>query len=62
MIFSSPVVLVVVALVGISFLIAMLAHYFSPEARIERRRRRSHSRVVNKTRRPVVSLSVQTKK
>jgi hypothetical protein len=37
-------------------------HFFSTEARLERRRRKSHSRVIAKQKRPMVSLSVKTKK
>ena len=37
-------------------------NYFSEEARTERRRRKSHSRLVAKGGRPTVSLFVKTKK
>ena len=40
----------------------LATHYFSEEARIERRRRRSHSPIINKSNRPSVKLSVRTKK
>ena len=61
---SSDNIILTVALaflivIGASFL---FFHYFSPEARLERRRRKSYSRIVSKDKRPTVSLSVKTKK
>ena len=37
-----------------------LRHYFAPAAREQRRRARSHGRVVSKARHPMVRLAVQT--
>ena len=39
-----------------------IKHYFSPAARIERKRRKSHSRLVTKAKRPMVLFSVKTPK
>ena len=58
--FQNPIVWAtggLIALVAIVF----LASYFSVEARVERRRRRSNSRVVSKSNRPTVKFSVRTK-
>jgi len=41
-------------------LVLWLRHYFSPEVREQRRRARSHGRVVSKARHPMVRLAVQT--
>ena len=37
-------------------------HYFSDEARWERRRRRSNAPIANKSNRPSIKLSARTKK
>lgn len=37
-------------------------HYFSAEARIERRRRRSNARIASTVKRPMVRFNVRTKK
>jgi hypothetical protein len=60
--FDNPFVLAAVGLIVLVAMFGFGAHYFSPEARLERRRRRNNSRVVSKTRRPMVTLSVKTKK
>jgi hypothetical protein len=60
--FDNPFVLAAVGLIVLVAMFGFGAHYFSPEARLERRRRRTNSRVVSKTRRPMVTLSVKTKK
>src|ERR1051326_5480347 len=41
---------------------AMLKHFFSEDARILRRKRKSNTRVVSKSRRPTVRFSVNTDK
>jgi hypothetical protein len=46
----------------LAVVIGAAARYFSPEARFERRRRKSNYRVVNKAKGPSVTLSVRTKK
>ena len=40
--------------------VVVLKHYFSEEARIERRRRKSNARLISKARRPTVKFSVKT--
>ena len=60
--FDNPFLLAAVGLIVLVAMFGFGAHYFSPEARLERRRRRNNSRVVSKTRRPMVTLSVKTKK
>jgi hypothetical protein len=42
--------------------IVALANLFGSEARIRRRRRKSHSRIVSKSRQPTVKFSVKTPK
>ena len=37
-------------------------HYFSAEAKAERRRRRSNARITTNAKRPMVKFSVRTKK
>ena len=59
---GSSILLGVVALIAVGLLIALAVHFFSPESRLERRRRRSHTPIVNKSKRPMVSLRVRTKK
>jgi hypothetical protein len=57
-------------LIGLAFISVLVivggywiaTHYFSEEARWERRRRRSNSPVIRKGNRPSVKLSVRTKK
>jgi hypothetical protein len=39
-----------------------VSHYFSPSARLERKRRKSHNPVVAKAKRPMVLFSVKTPK
>jgi len=59
---SNPVLLAVTSLIVFGVLFGLLARYFSPEARLERRRRRNSYPVVSKARRPMVRLNVRTKK
>ena len=59
---NNPVLLVVTGLIVFAVLFGILARYFSPEARLERRRRRNSYRVVSKARRPMVRLNVRSKK
>jgi hypothetical protein len=60
--FDNPVVLAVASLIVLAAIAGILSHYFSTEARLERRRRRNNYRVVSKARRPVVTLNARTKK
>ncbi len=50
-----------IGLIGITALV-VLAFNLSSEARLRRRRRRSHSRIVSSARRPVVKFSVKPPK
>jgi len=59
---NNPVLLALASLIVFAVLFGTLARYFSPEARLERRRRRNSYRVVSKARRPMVTLNVRTKK
>jgi len=49
-----------IGLIGASLLLWALI--FNPEARLRRRLRKTHSRLVSKTRRPMVRFSVRTPK
>jgi hypothetical protein len=59
---NNPVLLALASLIVFVLLFGFLARYFSPEARLERRRRRNSYRVVSKSRRPMVRLNVHDKK
>lgn len=58
--FSNPMVWVIGAVILIAASL-LVKSYFSPAARIERRRRKSNSPVVSTARRPMVKFSVKTK-
>jgi len=60
--FDNPVLFAAIGLIALVAGVAFAGHYFAPEARLERRRRRNNYRVVSKIRRPVVTLSVRTRK
>ena len=53
-------VLWVLNLLAAAGAVLWLRHYFSPEVREQRRRARSHGRVVSKAPHPMVRLAVQT--
>jgi hypothetical protein len=57
-----PILMLVVAGLVVLAVIWWLARYFSTEAKLERRRRRSNARIASKTRRPSIKFSVRTKK
>ena len=59
---NNPVLLAVAGLIVFAVLFGILARYFSPEAKLERRRRRNSYPVVSKSRRPMVRLNVRGKK
>ena len=59
---DQPLVLVVFSAIVLAVGIGVGTRYFSPEARLERRRRKSNYRVVNKAKGPSVTLNVKTKK
>jgi hypothetical protein len=50
---------VVLAFMAVGCVVAVLSH-FSNEARLRRRRRKSHSRIISKSRQPAVKFSVKT--
>jgi len=54
-----PAILGVMAVTGG---VLIVRHFFSAEARWERRRRRSNTRISSTAKRPMVKLSVRTKK
>jgi len=59
--FENPIAIIL----GAFFLVVvggLIASSFSPEARLERRRRKNNARVVSKAGRPTVKFSVETKK
>ena len=60
--FDSPLLLAAIGLIVLVVVLAFGAHCFSPEARLERRRRRNNYRVISKSRRPMVTLNVRNKK
>ena len=60
--FDNPVVLVSIGLVAVIAGVFAIRHFFSEEARLERRRRRSNTRVSSTANRPMVKFSVRTKK
>jgi hypothetical protein len=51
---------IVFAFMAVGCVVAIISH-FSSEARLRRRRRKSHSPIVSKTRRPAVRFSVKTR-
>jgi hypothetical protein len=59
---ETSIIWVVVGAVVLAIAGGALASYFSPDARAERRRRKSNARLVNKANRPTVKFSVRTKK
>jgi hypothetical protein len=59
---ENPVVLVAICLIVLVALVGFGSHFFSPEARLERRRRRNNYPVTTKARRPMVTLNTRTKK
>jgi len=58
--FKNPAVWLIALVVCIA-VVVLLRAYFSSEQRDRRRRERNHGRIICKTRRPMVSLAVQTK-
>jgi hypothetical protein len=60
--FGKLVLLAVVGMIVLVAMVGLIAHFLSSEAKLERRRRRNNSRLISKSRRPTVKLSVRTKK
>ena len=56
--FDNPVLLALIGLIGCGVIGVVIAHFFSREARLSRKRRRNNYRVVSKARRPMVTLRV----
>ena len=59
--FANPFVLLVVGLAVIVAAYWLAAHYFSAEAKAERRRRRSNAPIRSTAKRPTIKFSVKTK-
>jgi len=60
--FKNPLMLLLIGVVVIAGGYWVATHFFSADARWERRRRRSNSPITNTSNRPSVKLSVRTKK
>ena len=60
--FGKAFLLAVIALVVVVAVYWLATHFFSAEAKLERRRRRSNSRIASNTKRPTVKFSVRTPK
>ncbi|MBE0545315.1 MAG: hypothetical protein IH623_28585 [Verrucomicrobia bacterium] len=60
--FLNTVLLALLGVVVIAIGVWALRHCFSPEARLDRRRRRSNSRVISNAKRPMVRFSVRARK
>ncbi len=58
---DNPFALVILGLVTVTVGVLLARHFFSAEARLERRRRRSNTRVASTVRRPMVKFTVSTK-
>ena len=59
--FGNPISLAILGIIALGGA-WIVRHFFSTEARLERRRRRSNTRLSSKAKRPMVRLSVRTKK
>jgi hypothetical protein len=53
---------IIAAAIVLTMVVGALTSYFSPEAKADRRRRKSNAPVVNTSRRPTVKLSARTEK
>jgi hypothetical protein len=60
--FDNPIVFAILGIIAVIAGAWIARHFFSAEARWERRRRRSNTRVSSTAKRPMVRLSVRTKK
>jgi hypothetical protein len=60
--FDNPVLLAVVGLIVLVALVGFATRFLSPDAKLERRRRRNNYRVISKAKRPVVRLNARVKK
>ena len=59
---DSPILWIVLGAILGAAIIVWVVRYCSPEARLERRRRKSNARIVSKGKRPTVKFSVRTPK
>ncbi len=59
--FENPLVWIGGGLILVVIFIVTVAPRFSNDARLDRRRRKSNARIVNKTGKPTVKFSVRTK-
>ena len=59
---GNPIVLVILGVLAVILGAWIVRHFFSVDARQERRRRRSNARVASTAKRPMVRFSVHTKK
>lgn len=60
--FGNPIVPAVLGVLAVILGVWIVRHFFSADARQERRRRRSNRPVASKANRPMVKFSVRTKK
>jgi hypothetical protein len=60
--FESRIWLTVICVIAIAAGIGLYTHYFSADARRDRRRRRSNLRVSSRVKRPTIKFSVRTRK
>jgi hypothetical protein len=59
---NDPIVLAIIGVGAVIVGIGIARHFFSGDARWERRRRRSNAPISSKARRPMIKFSVRTKK
>ena len=59
---DNPVVLAAIGLIVLVALAGFAAHFLSPDAKLERRRRRNNYRVISKAKGPAVRLNARGKK
>jgi len=59
---GNPIVLTILGLLAVIGGAWTVRHFFSAEARWERRRRRSNTRVASTAKRPTIRFNVRTKK
>jgi len=59
--FTNPILWLAAGLIVVAILAVFVAPRFTAKARLERRRRKSNARIVNKSDRPTVKFSVRTK-
>jgi hypothetical protein len=60
--FDNPILLGAIGLIVLVALVGSAAHFLSPDAKLERRRRRNNYRVITTAKRPAVRLNARAKK